>query len=641
MIRFPESGMKGKREQLLADAVLRRRGLLASISGGPESALEVQKHGIAGAFTERLERNPGFLGATRRATKQGKRLGRMDPAGRFLAEKLGLSSTFTDALSRQLSKKTVLVLSGGGAKGSFEAGALAYLRTRWDENQFSWVVGTSVGAVNALPISARGSRGIPFLVDTYLSLEGPSSFFAESAELKEIERVLEQRLGTSLEDVGTGDLDTMAARLNRIEKAFLVNDITSWLGALPGLAVVDAIGDDALKAAIQELMKALRAVIDVVDTASGIRSLYDLSPLQRLIFEQFDVATVGDELPLRMCMADLVTGSVCYMTEEGRVLYGNADPGKCDDVYQPPNSREINLVLGATASAAMPGLFPEESLIAKYVQDSSPVRGRFVDGGLHGALPMKAAVDLGADRVVAISASPVELDRHDPRRVFPLFHNARRALDIVSHQLTESQATPLGGWCDNVARIHIRPLIRVHGFLEVHPGLVRINIDYGYMRAHDYYRAGRGELEDLNVWRLLAGSLLAETITELRMEVLELEKSVRPLPAGGLQNRKRLKSFRKATLDRIRALKHEVAAAVETRIAIFGSESVPLEIDGVGIRAEDWWLQWETQAPGDYSYSLVTEFTDPWSPLPVYDEAIGVRWESASEVPAAPSPQLA
>jgi hypothetical protein len=465
--------------------------------------------------------------------------------------------------------------------------------------------------------------------------------------MKEILRTLEDEVGVSLGDIGSGSLDAVGHRLNQLEKALLLNDLTLPLEiAVPVLGpLADALfgGDAALEKAVRQSKRILRGIQRVVETASKTQSLYDLSPLQRLMFDTFEVSAVGDAIPLRMCMAELVTGSVCYMTEEGRVLYGNADPGKCDHVYQPPNTREINLVLGATASAALPGFFPEQSLIAKYVQETSPLRGRFVDGGLHGALPMKAAVDLGADRVVAITASPAELDRHDPGRVFPIFHNPRRALDIVSHQLTEAQTAPLGGWCDDVARIHIRPLIRVHGFLEVHPGLVRINLDYGYMRAHDYYRAGRGELEGLNVWRLLAGSLLAEAITELRMEALDLEKAVRPLPKGGLQNRKRLNSFRKATLDRIRALKHEIATAVETRIAIFGPESVPLEIDGVEIRAEDWWLRWETQAPGDYSYSLVnrTEFADPWSPLPVYDPATGVRWESASEVPAAPSPRLA
>ena len=52
---------------------------------------------------------------------------------------------------------TALVLSGGGAKGSFEVGSLQYLY----ENGFlaNIICGTSVGAVNALQLAHGGTAG--------------------------------------------------------------------------------------------------------------------------------------------------------------------------------------------------------------------------------------------------------------------------------------------------------------------------------------------------------------------------------------------------------------------------------------------------------------------------------------------------
>mgnify|MGYP003351391504 CR=1 FL=1 len=45
-------------------------------------------------------------------------------------------------------KKKAIVLSGGGAKGAYEAGVLKYIIENWGF-QFDIVVGTSAGALNS------------------------------------------------------------------------------------------------------------------------------------------------------------------------------------------------------------------------------------------------------------------------------------------------------------------------------------------------------------------------------------------------------------------------------------------------------------------------------------------------------------
>jgi predicted acylesterase/phospholipase RssA len=53
-----------------------------------------------------------------------------------------------------------IVLSGGGAKGSFEVGALLALQEIWNEVRPCIVCGSSVGAINALAVAENsdGSR---------------------------------------------------------------------------------------------------------------------------------------------------------------------------------------------------------------------------------------------------------------------------------------------------------------------------------------------------------------------------------------------------------------------------------------------------------------------------------------------------
>lgn len=53
----------------------------------------------------------------------------------------------------------VLVLSGGGSHGAFQAGVLAYLAARGDT--FDAIVGTSVGAINGAGFSALGGKSLP------------------------------------------------------------------------------------------------------------------------------------------------------------------------------------------------------------------------------------------------------------------------------------------------------------------------------------------------------------------------------------------------------------------------------------------------------------------------------------------------
>ena len=69
---------------------------------------------------------------------------------------------------------TAIVLSGGGAKGSFEVGALLALREIWNEVRPCIVCGTFVGAINALAVAeSLDGYGINKLQTIWLGLQRP------------------------------------------------------------------------------------------------------------------------------------------------------------------------------------------------------------------------------------------------------------------------------------------------------------------------------------------------------------------------------------------------------------------------------------------------------------------------------------
>ncbi|HUJ65612.1 MAG TPA: patatin-like phospholipase family protein, partial [Acidimicrobiales bacterium] len=64
------------------------------------------------------------------------------------------------------------------------------------------------------------------------------------------------------------------------------------------------------------------------------------------------------------------------------------------------------------ASSAFPLAFP-----ARWV--SGPAQGWYVDGGVHLNTPLKPAVDLGADRILVIGATPWDIDQPANRSLSP------------------------------------------------------------------------------------------------------------------------------------------------------------------------------------------------------------------------------
>jgi len=245
----------------------------------------------------------------------------------------------SDATSTS-SGRVALVLSGGGARGAYEAGVLSYLFERIypelpDGFEFDIVSGTSVGAIHAGFVAAsadqRADRRAAGLLDTWSGMQLEHVLKLSPTDL----------FGVPLRALGLG-----GARSKRHSAS-----------------------------------------------AEVIGGLVDLSPLERLVDQRIPWHGLRANLlagrPRTLCVSctDIHTGLVTVFVDGEPVdltawdsdSYAQAIHGQID-------SRHVR------ASAAIPFLFP-----AVRIDDSF-----YLDGGLRVNTPLSPALRLGADKVLVV-----------------------------------------------------------------------------------------------------------------------------------------------------------------------------------------------------------------------------------------------
>ena len=237
--------------------------------------------------------------------------------------------------------RTALVLSGGGARGAYEAGVLATLFERVLPRlppgfDFDVVSGTSVGAIHA-------------------------AYAAASADEQPAER--SRRLVGTWTEMDLGDvLDLKALDLIGIPLRAL--GLRPLRRPAPGPARAEAVG-----------------------------GLVDVSPLEKMVAERIPWAGLRANLergrPGALCVS-------CTEVRSGRVTVFMDGP-LADPVPWSfdPNARAIQAEIRephVRASAALPFLFPAIRIGERY----------YVDGGLRMNTPLSPALRLRADRIVVV-----------------------------------------------------------------------------------------------------------------------------------------------------------------------------------------------------------------------------------------------
>jgi NTE family protein len=424
------------------------------------------------------------------------------------------------------------VLSGGGSKGAFEVGALRYLYESGIRPDV--VTGSSVGAINALKL-AEG--------DDKPSEDNP---FPSTAQQK-LEHVWRE-----LED--ERDMYELEPWVQAIENLRVREFITREFGGLGGngassLASWVRLPTRLMYGIVSSGMN-LSEISEAIDTVSTARSIFNFSPLERLLR---DPAILDPErvrmsgIALRLSIVGLESGTLRHVTESGEILGTNEEP--------------VDLVDAALASASIPLVFPPRKLGSE----------NYVDGGTREILPLRTAIDAGATELYAITAfhKTLPVDSFDDESLLNI--GLRAIGDVMVDEILEGDVLRAHQHDGTATLTIIRPTIDVHDLMTIEPGLISISMDYGYMRASDHLH---GTHPDRMHWLTLS-----DRITRLRLDCWSLEERL-----GGSAGSKIRTHGERTTLETIQSMKQSIYEAVWDR----RQAGAP-----VPSGAEAWWRQWE------------------------------------------------
>ena len=547
---------------------------------------------------------------------------------------------------------TAISLSGGGAKGDFQVGALRLLYDLGIRPDI--VCGVSVGAINAARLAdvappagpAQKEASLRALEEIWSSLRTNSDMWVEEPWYRQLQRAPQDALdfavaalnpliplhglrigmmlagGNLRADLGAlaqvpnaeslYNLGPIAARLQdpgffqpgrvadsgirlRIGTVSLSTGNLRWI--TENGALVERDGRTPVIGPPPQIAAACQPLADAVETAMG-----------QLAQAQQDFVDARAE--------GLATARYLTKIREAEEVVATADNAftAClTATPSPPRPVRVNLVQGVLASASIPMFFPTVPL---------GLGDRYVDGGLREIAPVQAAIDAGATEIYAICASATGT-KPDARFTSPAYERSRQAaaprmvdllmrtIDVFLDEIFIADIEPRRSWPEQGVFI-IAPTLdpELHDLMTIEPGLIDIAGAYGYMRAWDaVVGATRDDGADL------AG--LTDQIVEERREIWELDFAV---------NGRRTASFRQrrettlvpvpdvTLLSELRRRKRRLASLVEDRLARGGA--VPID--------REWWTEhWDRHA---------------WEPL------TGSPWDrfvaQTGEEPAGPPPMV-
>ena len=364
--------------------------------------------------------------------------------------------------------RTAIVLSGGGARGAYEAGVLSYVFERIYPRlprgfEFDIVSGTSVGAIHA-------------------------GYTAASAHLDPVPRA------RALTETWTGMSLDHVLRLST----------SDWIG-------------------VPMRMLGIGSILRREEEGSEgdvIGGLVDIAPLERLVEERIPWASLRSNLekgrPQALCVActNVHTGLVTVF------LDGSLD-GKDPDIsaWEPdPYAQAIRTEIMShhvRASAAIPFLFPAVRIDAGY----------YLDGGLRANTPLSPPLRLGADKllVIALKAAPgarkvsAQAERSIAQPAFVLGKMLNvLILDQLEQELRQVETinTLLGAAAETAGdecREAIRDAIRASRGIEYRPvetAVVRPSEDIGAIASDAYHNRRDHSLSRGLMHRMFAQSAM-------------------------------------------------------------------------------------------------------------------------------------
>ncbi|MEL4503881.1 patatin-like phospholipase family protein [Luteococcus sp. H138] len=469
-----------------------------------------------------------------------------------------------------------LVLSGGGAKASFQLGALRYLYEVVGIAP-SVVVGTSAGAILGALIAqstdpAEQAESVRELEELWLGMTRQSDMFTERVWFRrfrargpELMALLQREnrtawlgSGRSLPRIqlpftrgvqidASGEQQEEAAQTPQEAQAELTGQLETL--AMATLDPTDSSPDlspSQVMTIIAGLsrMKGVGNDVGVILTgAEKTRSMYIPGPILRALLGEgglFDSARIPTSgVTIRIGMVSLESGELRFMREDGRLVdrYDVEVPGEVHDFSR-----------GVLASCSIPTIFTPVPMDAEH----------FVDGGVRENLPAEMAIGpLGCTTTYVVTSNAPGVRPSENFEDKDMFAILLRSTEIQSDETERDEVA----YARSAGAIVIEPEFDVHDALTIDPGLLRINRDYGWMRAAEQHLGATA-----------AEQALGRSIIGARRRIWELERDY---------------------LDDSRE-HDERELMLLVRLKYDLRDQVPRLRDGVAPEgAENWWQSWE------------------------------------------------
>ena len=242
-----------------------------------------------------------------------------------------------------------LVLSGGGARGAFEAGVIESLQS---VGPFDIICGTSAGAINGALVAQ----------DAYTDLASVWATIASRNPIQLVPQV--QHLENLVTDIAGAASDPMFKR----------------------------VGD------------ALRAVAEWFEIGSkaallGILGAVNPLPITTILQQHVRYTDLHHTLIITATNVTLRTADTYYFFPAGSALSGEFAAKSRPDINRFPILPE-NYVSVVQASTSIPGAF------APVILSANKIPCQYVDGGVANNTPIGQAIDAGADEIFIVFMDP-------------------------------------------------------------------------------------------------------------------------------------------------------------------------------------------------------------------------------------------
>ncbi|MEI6624770.1 MAG: patatin-like phospholipase family protein [Thermoleophilia bacterium] len=401
-----------------------------------------------------------------------------------------------------------IVLSGGGAKGSFEVGAMAYLTTKYHFKP-RVLSGTSMGAILAVQLAqAHTPEDLARLVQevrqSMLDVADPTEIFTKAPWLAEYD---DTRLGKLIESLLATQTATRPPRHSALGQhgRKKTDDISA-------MRVMTSIAAHPLHSLhLIQNMRSLPLSFMVMDPLeNALRGIVDGA------FKAIDEEAVRTSgIALRMPVTALRAGTTRLVTESG-VIIDNYEDTVIEGAGHP------GVIEGTLASASIPVIFEPRQIGDDY----------YVDGGAIRNLPVIPARRAGATNVIAIAASPLDPSPIEWQAAEHGFLNVLGRVAAIT-AMDSSRRSALEQPRENFTMTVIHPTLSPVGVLETSRPLLNMNFDYGWLRAAETVEF---EPEDALPFVAVSDDIIntRELAYFLELEITEAVADTGKVPKDGL-----------------------------------------------------------------------------------------------------------